>query len=71
MVNTRKLRARVIECGMTYAEAAELMGMSAITFARKIRNMADISINEAVYLLKILEIPISEFANYFLCDCEE
>ena len=65
MVNTRKLRGRIIEQGMNYEKIAEIMGISSCTFGKKIRNIARMDLVEAEFLMKILNIPKDEFFDYF------
>jgi len=65
MINTKKLRAKIIENGFTYAVLAEKLHMSGCTFGKKIRNRADMSLSELVRLSKILSIPVTELSDYF------
>ena len=65
MVNTRKLRAKIIEKGFTYAAISDLLGMSSCTFGKKIRNISDMTIAEAEQIANILCIPPSETLEYF------
>ena len=60
-----------MELELKQEQAAELMGTSACTFGKKINNKSEFTISEAVYLMKILEINMSDFENYFLCGYEE
>jgi len=65
MVNTRKLRGKIIEKGFTYAAISDLLGISSCTFGKKIRNISDMSIAEAEQIISILSIPPSEAIEYF------
>lgn len=66
MVNTNKLRGRIVEKGMNNIIVAEMMCLSKSTLGKKIRNQADFTLNEAVFLMKLLNIPKSEFFDYFI-----
>ena len=68
MVNANKIKGRIVEQGMSIGKVADVMGVSASTLGRKLRGVADFSLNEVVYLMQILKIPKSEFINYFMCD---
>ena len=65
MVNTRKLRGRILECGFTYEDMAEKLCMSACTFGRKVRGVAAMTLMEAEQLMIILDIPKTELTDYF------
>lgn len=65
MVNTRKLRGKIIEKGFTYAAISDLLGMSSCTFGKKIRNLAEMSISEAEQIINILNIPPTDALEYF------
>ena len=65
MVNTRKLRGKIIENGFTYAAISDLLGISSCTFGRKIRNVSEMTIAEAEQLISILNIDVSEAIEYF------
>ncbi len=70
MVNTRKLRARIIEKGMTYEEMSQMLGISSCTFGKKIRNIAEMSLSEAELIIKILNIPMQDVLEYFFYDTD-
>ena len=70
MVNTKKLRAKIIEEGFTYERVAEYLNLSGCTFGRKVRNVSAFTLNEVEALIKLLNIPISEIAVYFLMGLE-
>lgn len=65
MINTRKLRAKIIEKGLTYQAVSDMLGISSCTFGKKIRNLADMTIPEAAQIISILEIPLSDTLDYF------
>lgn len=65
MVNTKKLRGRIIEQGYNYEKVAEFMNLSACSLGKKIRNATQITLDEAELLMRLLEIPVDEFFEYF------
>lgn len=65
MVNTRKLRGKIIEKGFTYAALSDLMGISSCTFGRKIRNVSEMTIAEAEQIISILNIDAADAVDYF------
>ena len=70
MVQTMKIKARIIELGLTQnniVEELEKRGvkMAYTTFNQKIRNIRNLSLEEAGALQEILKIPDEDFKNYF------
>lgn len=65
MVNTRKLRGKIIEKGFTYAAISDMLGMSSCTFGKKMRNVSEMTISEAEQIISILSIPPSDALEYF------
>lgn len=65
MINTRKLRGKIIEKGFTYATLSDLLGISSCTFGKKIRNVSEMTIAEAEQIINILKIPPAETLEYF------
>ena len=68
MVNTKKLRGKIIEKGLNYEKMAELLNISSCTFGKKIRNISSFTLNEAAVMIITLDIPVSEIVDYFLMD---
>lgn len=68
MINTSKLRAKMIENGFTYQTLAEILGLSACSLSRKIRNISDATLPETAQIMDILSIPKSEIVNYFFSE---
>lgn len=66
MPNSRKIKARILEKGYTIGAIARQMRLSAYTLGRKISGKSPMTLAEAWDLMKILEIPESEFGDYFL-----
>lgn len=65
MINTSKLRAKIVENGLTYQALSQMMGISSCTFGRKIKNISDTTLPEAAQIINILNIPKSEITEYF------
>lgn len=55
MINANKIRARIVEKGMTQKIVAEKIGMSEKTFSIKMNN-GKFGLDEADRMIKILEI---------------
>lgn len=68
MVNTLKLKARIMELGLTQKDIAEKLNLAAPTVSQKINNIRAMSLEEAFTLSKILKIDISQFDKYFFCN---
>ncbi|MBR3975315.1 MAG: helix-turn-helix transcriptional regulator [Clostridia bacterium] len=67
MPNEKKIRARIVEQGLTIGEIALKMEISAYTLGKKISGKAKMTLDEAWLLMSILNIPDSEFILYFFC----
>jgi transcriptional regulator with XRE-family HTH domain len=70
MVNTKKLRGKIIERGLNYEKVAECLNVSSCTFGKKMRNISAFTLNEVEVLIKLLNIPVSEIVDYFLTGLE-
>ena len=65
MPNSRKLKARILEKGLTIKSIADLMKLTAYTLGRKISGKTPMTLAEAWQLMEILEISDMEFKSYF------
>lgn len=65
MINANKIRARIVEMGMTQQQVAEKIGMSAKTFSLKM-NTGKFGLDEAERMIKVLKIEKPE--TYFFTD---
>ena len=65
MVNSNKLRGRIIEKGLSIGKVAENINVSASTLGRKIRGIADMTLREVEMLCHVLDIPKNEILTYF------
>ena len=66
MVDTLKLKGKIVERGTSIKELAKEFGISAYQFGRKINNLAEMSLREAEFLQQKLNIPDKEFGLFYL-----
>lgn len=57
MVKTKKIKGKIVEAGMTQAELAHQMGMSAPTLSLKLRGERPFSLVEAEKIIELLHLP--------------
>ena len=60
MVNTRKVKARMVELGLTQPIVADLMGINVATFNAKLNNNRRIYLDEYFKLCRILKLETAE-----------
>lgn len=60
MINTRKVKARMILLGLTQPAVAEAMGINVATFNQKLNNKRRIYIDEYLRLCEILKLNTTE-----------
>lgn len=65
MVNTKKLKARIAEQGMTQKEVAKALNLAPATISQKINNVRPMYLKEADKLADLLKIKCFEFGEYF------
>ena len=66
MVNTRKLKAKMVEAGMSAQEAAARLGVNRSTFYRKLQRPDTlISVRDVRLLAEALHISIQEAVEIF------
>lgn len=65
MINTNKIKARIVELGKNQGEIAEEMKMAQPTLSQKLNNLRAMDLDEAEKLSKILCIPEDHFCDYF------
>lgn len=65
MINTNKLRGKIVESGFRLKDAAEYLGISTYTLGRKLRNQTRMTLEEADRLRRLLGISKKEAADYF------
>lgn len=66
MVNTRKLKSKMIEKGYTYQTLATKINLTAYTLGQKVANKKKMTLEEANILSKELGIDDEEFKDIFL-----
>lgn len=65
MVNSLKLKGKLVEKGHTQLDLANFLNLSAPTVSQKLNNVRPISLNEAEKICEFLKIPNSDFHKYF------
>lgn len=66
MVNTNKLKGKIVECGLNISELAELIGIDKATLYRKINaNGQTLTIREADIISKELNLSREEVNDIF------
>lgn len=68
MVNTAKIRGRIIEKGKTIQSIAPKIPCSPYILGRKIANENPMNLSEVKVLCEELDIEKNEFAEFFLQD---
>lgn len=66
MVNTVKLKQRMLELNISQKNIAEKMRIKPPTVSQKINNIWPMSLEEAELIAKMLNIQSKEFQDYFL-----
>lgn len=64
--NESKLKAKLVELGMTYALCAKKMGISTNTFTKKVNNVDKFSVTQVNQLSEILGLTQEEKVAIFL-----
>lgn len=67
MINTQKLKGRIVEKGLSYQKLAKKVSCSAYTLGQKVLNRVDTTLEEAMILSDELDISDMEFKEFFLC----
>lgn len=67
MVNRVLLKSRMVLYNKKQADIARELNLSQSTVNQKINNVRKLTIEEAVKIKKILNIPDAEFEKYFFC----
>lgn len=65
MVNTNKIKARIVELGINQQDVAKALGIAQPTLSQKINNIRPIDVNEALMLADFLKIQPTEYPAYF------
>lgn len=65
MVNSAKIKGRIVELRLTQSEVAKELGLAQPTVNQKINNLRPMDLEEAEKLSNILKISPEDFASYF------
>lgn len=65
MINTNKIKGRIVELGLTQRDIANALGVALPTVSQKINNIRAMDIKEAFIIAEVLNIPDEEFREYF------
>lgn len=65
MVNSNKIKGRIVELGMTYKDVAGALNIALPTVSQKINNVRPMNLDEAEKLGHLLKIRDGEFTAYF------
>ena len=68
MLNTNKIRGRIVELGMTNKDVASALHIALPTVSQKINNVRPMTLNEAETLGKLLKIKSEDFTAYFFAE---
>ena len=68
MINTAKIRGRIVEKKKTIQSIAPKIPCSAYTLGKKLANETPINLDEVIILCKELDISEAEFKDFFLQD---
>lgn len=65
LINSNKLKGRLVEKGLTQKDVANILGIAQPTVNQKINNVRPMDLNEAEKLAELLDIKPEEFQIYF------
>ncbi len=65
MLNSKKIKGRMVELGVTQKDIAKSIGKAAPTVSQKINNLRPMDLEEAEKIAEILKISTGEFGIYF------
>lgn len=68
MVNTNKIKGRIVELGMTNKNVASELKLALPTISQKINNVRPMYLHEAEAIGKLLNIKAADFTTYFFID---
>lgn len=64
-INSKKIKERIKELGLTQGDAAKALGLAQSTASQKINNIRSMSVDEAEKLAELLKIGDQDFCIYF------
>lgn len=65
MTNTKKLRALILECGLTQEQVAAHLGITPASLNYKINNKREFKASEIKALVELLNIPNEDVTGIF------
>lgn len=65
VVNTNKIKGRIVELGLTQKDIATALGVALPTVSQKINNVRAMDVKEAFIIADVLKIPDEQFREYF------
>lgn len=65
MINTRKIKGRMVELDISQQDAAKGLGISLPTFNQKLNGRKDFKIGEVQEFVNLLKIADEDVAEYF------
>lgn len=68
MINSNKIKGRIVELGLTQKDLADALGVALPTVSQKINNVRSMDVREAFIIAKVLGIPDKDFREYFFKD---
>lgn len=65
MINTKKIKKRMSEKGLSQREIAKALDVAVPTVSQKLNNVRPLHLREAKILSDLLDIQDGEFGSYF------
>ena len=65
MLNTSKIRGRMVQLGISNNEVASALNLSLAVTAKKLNNLSVLNLKEAETLAALLQISDEAFGEYF------
>ena len=65
MINTLKIKGRMMEYGLTQKDVAKALEIATPTVSQKINNIRPMNLKEADTLAILLKIPTEKIGEYF------
>lgn len=65
LINTLKIKARIVECGLKQKDIAKALNLSPSTVSQKLNNIRPMNLKEADSLAELLGISTMEIGEYF------
>ncbi len=67
MLNSNKIRGRIVELGLSQDAVAKELGIAQATFSLKISGKRRMSVEECHKLKQVLKIEDCDVCDYFFC----